>query len=97
MKYGFNRNAAPLFSMGQVFITPGAMNVLTTEEANTFLYRHCHGDWGLVCAEDAEENWFSVQNGYRIMSVYATYDGVAVWVITEWDRSCTTILLPEEY
>ena len=96
MKYGFNQ-AAPLFSMGQICITTGAMNVLTEEEVNSFLYRHCHGDWGLVCIEDEEENWFSIQNGYRLMSVYATYDEVIVWVITEDDRSITTVLLPEEY
>ena len=83
--------------MGRVYFTSGVMNTITQEEANTFLYRHCHGDWGLVCTEDAEENWFSLQNGYRLMSIYATYDGVTVWVITEADRSMTTILLPEEY
>ena len=93
MKY----NATPLFNMGQICITPGAMNMISQEEANTFLYRHSHGDWGCISAEDAEENWFSLQNGYRIMSVYTTYDGITVWVITEADRSCTTILLPEEY
>ena len=96
MKYCKNQSA-PLFAMGQIYITPGAMNVLNTAEVNNFLYRHCHGDWGLVCAEDAEENWFSLQNGYRLISVYATYDEVIVWVITEDDRSITTVLLPEEY
>jgi hypothetical protein len=64
----------------------------------TLLSRHVCGDWGEVCAEDARENDFSVDHGFRILSAYTlSTTGVKVWVITEADRSATTILLPDEY
>jgi hypothetical protein len=62
------------------------------------LWRHQRGDWGEVPAEDATENELSVTGGFRIMSVYVLpKTSVKVWVITEADRSVTTILLPDEY
>ena len=61
------------------------------------LYRHVTGDWGDLCEEDKQENEFSVKNASRILSAYTLRTGVKVWVITEADRSATTILLPEEY
>ena len=61
------------------------------------LARHLSGDWGEVCAEDAKENEFSLQHGFRLLSAYRLSDGTKIWIITEADRSATTFLLPEEY
>ena len=55
------------------------------------------GDWGYLDDEDKKENELSVKEGFRILSAYKLETGVKVWVITEWDRSVTTILLPTEY
>jgi len=62
----------------------------------TLLQRHASGDWGIVDKEDAKENDFSVENGYRILSAYMVADR-KIWLITEADRSSTTFLFPEEY
>jgi hypothetical protein len=62
-----------------------------------FLSRHQTGDWGIVCDDDKRENDFSVREGFRILSSYKTSNGEKLWVITEADRSVTTILLPSEY
>lgn len=61
------------------------------------LQRHQGGDWGELDAEDQQENDFSVQQGLRILSAYTLTTGVKVWLITEYDRSYTTLLLPSEY
>ena len=61
------------------------------------LARHLSGDWGEVCAEDAKENEFSLEHGFRLLSAYVLRDGTKVWIITEADRSATTILLFSEY
>lgn len=61
------------------------------------LVRHVTGDWGELEEEDKEENERSVEQGFRILSAYKLETGVKVWVITEWDRSVTTLLLPSEY
>jgi hypothetical protein len=87
------------FPLGRVVATPGALKAL--EEANQnafeFLKRHQAGDWGDLCEEDKDENEFSVRNGFRILSAYRTRNDVKIWVITEADRSATTVLLPHEY
>jgi hypothetical protein len=87
------------FSLGRVVATPGALKAL--EEANQnpleFLERHQAGDWGELCDEDKDENEFSVRNGFRILSAYRTRSNVKIWIITEADRSVTTLLLPHEY
>ena len=89
----------PLFPLGQVVGTPGALEAL--ERANQgpldVLSRHVAGDWGDLEEEDRAENDFSVQRDLRILSAYTLPTGVKVWVITEADRSATTILLPDEY
>ena len=88
------------FELGRVVATPGA--VLTMNLAGVFypaelLDRHASGDWGDVPPEDARENELSVREGYhRIISAYPVGEG-RVWVITEADRSATTLLLPSEY
>lgn len=65
--------------------------------AHRLLGRHQSGDWGDLSAEDIKENEFSVKEGFRLLSAYKLETGVKVWVITEADRSVTTILLPSEY
>ena len=88
-----------LFDLGQTFMTIGAREALkeSNQTANEFLARHQIGDWGLVCADDRRENDLSVKKGFRIFSAYKTSKGEKLWVVTEADRSLTTILLPSEY
>ena len=88
-----------LFPLGRLVATPGALDVLTHagQSPSEFLSRHQGGDWGECCEEDARENELSVKHGFRILSVYHTCKGEKLWVITEADRSATTLLLPSEY
>ena len=87
------------FEMGQLVATPSALKAI--EEAGTsffeYIRRHLNGDWGDICKEDAKENEFSLKNDLRLMSIYTLSNGVKIWIITEADRSTTTILLPEDY
>jgi hypothetical protein len=89
----------PKFSLGRIVATPGALEAL--QQANQspfeFIERHQAGDWGELCAEDIRENEFSLKNGFRLLSAYRTLHDVKVWIITEADRSVTTLLLPHEY
>lgn len=89
----------PLFALGQVVSTPGALEALeqAEEDALSFLTRHVIGDWGELDEEDRAENAFSVQHNLRILSAYTLSTGVKIWLITEADRSATTFLLPSEY
>lgn len=89
----------PKFSMGRIVGTPGAMAALEAagRDPMYLLRRHECGDWGDVCAEDAQSNDESVGAGLRLLSAYTLPDGVKVWIITEADRSSTCILLPDEY
>ena len=90
---------AAKFSLGQVVATPGALQALGVagDTPQTFLARHVTGDWGDLDAEDRAENDLSAMQGFRILSAYHLSDGTKIWIITEADRSSTTILLPEEY
>lgn len=87
------------FPLGRVVATPGALRALERAEQlpAEFLDRHVNGDWGEVPEEDKQENEFSVEHGFRILSAYTTSAGETIWIITEADRSYTTILLPSEY
>ena len=89
-------NAAK-FSTGQLLSTPGALEKVPPDEMLTALSRHVRGDWGEVGAEDRNENELSLQEGFRLLSVYHTQASIKFWIITEADRSATTVLLPEEY
>lgn len=88
-----------LFALGQLYITPGAMEALAEakQDALVLLTRHVTGDWGDMTDDDKRENDFSVNKRLRILSAYTLSTGVKVWLITEADRSATTFLLPEEY
>lgn len=92
-------NKRPLFSLGQVVATPGALMALKEAGQNPaeFLLRHVTGDWGDLDEHDRNENELALQKGLRLFSAYQTTKGVRIWVITERDRSATTILLPDEY
>jgi hypothetical protein len=89
----------PLFPLGQTVATPGALEALTQarQSPSAFLERHARGDWGEVCGEDAEANHNALLDEGRVLSAYCTALGVRLWIITEADRSVTTVLLPEEY
>jgi hypothetical protein len=87
------------FDLGQLVMTVGASEALLTAQhvPPEFLLRHKHGDWGDICAEDRHENERSLRLGNRLLSSYQTRTEEKLWIITEWDRSVTTLLLPEEY
>jgi len=89
----------PKFDLGQLVATPGALAALekTGQNAMEFLSRHVRGDWGELPDEDKTENRLSLEKGFRLLSSYRTAANDKLWVITEADRSVTTILLPEEY
>lgn len=97
------------FNSGRVVITPGALDLMEQiktdvvynlkempDPALHFLGRHLSGDWGDLCEEDKTENELSLKEGFRLFSAYETKHG-KLWIITEHDRSATTLLLPSEY
>ena len=89
----------PLFSSGRIVATPGALVLL--EEAkkspSEFLSRHLRGDWGDLCQEDRAENELGLKHDFRLLSSYPVTETDTLWIITEADRSVTTLLLPSEY
>lgn len=89
----------PRFPFGQIVATPGALQALEEagEQPATFLRRHVTGDWGEVDEHDRHENERSVECGCRLLSAYTLSTGTRLWIITEADRSSTTLLLPSEY
>lgn len=101
------QEAKPRFELGQLCYTPGAQALLQRYQVSPFqlLTRHVSGDWGEVCPEDAQANEDALEHGSRLFSVYLlpplaedpTLTAAKLWVITEADRSVTTLLLPEEY
>jgi len=90
----------PLFSLGQVVATPGAIDLLdrTGTNATGLLNRHQHGDFGDMTADDVAENMRALKNGDRVLSAYELGPNKEkLWILTEYDRSVTTLLLPMEY
>jgi hypothetical protein len=87
----------PKFFLGQVVITPAAKHAILDSEVRTALDRHIAGDWGDLCEADKAENELSLKEGFRLLSSYRAIDGTKFWIITEADRSVTTILLPDDY
>ena len=87
------------FELGQIVGTPGALEAMETAGhiPPEFLLRHKHSDWGELPEEDIAENERALRVGSRLFSVYMTLTVERLWVITEWDRSATRLLLPEEY
>ena len=89
--------SAAKFRAGRLMTTPNALARLTPEEIFTALSRHITGDWGDVDKHDREENELSLREGFRLWSVYRSARSGKFWVITEADRSQTTVLMPEDY
>jgi len=89
----------PAFELGQIVATPGALAAIKKagQQPGEFLTRHVNRDWGDLDEEDRKENESSLEHGFRLLSAYKTNAGDRLWIITEADRSVTTLLLPEEY
>jgi hypothetical protein len=89
----------PLFPLGRVVATPGALEALAQASQSPweFLARHARGDWGDVSEGDCQANDQALKDGSRLLSAYQTKTGTRLWVVTEADRSSTCLLLPDEY
>ena len=86
----------PRFPVGMTYATPGALALEV--DLTRYLHRHHCGDWGdELCAEDKAANEQALKDGSRLLSCYRTPAGDRLYIITEWDRSMTTIMLPSEY
>lgn len=85
------------FPLGQTVITQAAYRALELLEVKRAMLRHHCGDWGELCEEDQHANQQALRQGARVMSVYRDRSGTSFWIITEADRSVTTVLLPEDY
>ena len=102
MRQNHNTNQRPTvtrFALGQTFITPGAEEALQIagQTAIEFLRRHMSGDFGEVSDDDQRENELALKEGFRLLSNYRSAKGQKLWIITEADRSATTLLTPDEY
>jgi hypothetical protein len=91
--------SAAKFPLGQIVATPAAIEAMAEsgQAADFFLAQHAACNWGQVDAEDWQSNDEALKDGTRLLSAYTTLKGRKLWIITEWDRSATTILLPEDY
>lgn len=87
----------PLFPLGRLMITTSALSVLSQEDISVALGRHMRGDWGEVDIDDWRANELSLNDCARILSAYRSAKNIRFWIITEADRSQTTVLLPEDY
>ena len=90
------------FNPGQLVMTRGVNDMMANNEdfashVRLSVIRHMAGDWGNVSDEDRVENELAMQEGDRLFSVYKKEGLPKIWIITEWDRSVTTVLFPEEY
>src|ERR1700733_4892284 len=83
----------PKFPLGDIAATPNALNTIPNDEILNALSRHVRGDWGTLDAEDLKSNERALQFGGRLFSSYLTSQNVKFWIITEHDRSVTTVLL----
>src|SRR3569623_1726815 len=90
---------APTLRLGRMVATPGAITAMAAagQDPAELLARHRRGDWGIVCPDDRQANDDALRAGGRVLSAYKLADETRLWVITEADRSATTILLPDEY
>ena len=85
------------FRIGHIVSTPNALAHLTQEDILLGIQRHQAGDWGDVCGEDRLTNDQALVHGTRLLSAYRAANGTKFWIITEADRSATTVLLPDDY
>lgn len=89
----------PRFKLGRVVATPGALQAIEVsgDLPIVLLSRHLHSDPGALDQEDVAANEQAIECGFRILSAYLLVDGTKLWILTEADRSATTLLLPSEY
>lgn len=89
----------PRFRAGRLLMTAGVNDLVQRGVFNPgpYLQRHLDGDWGDLCDEDRRSNDTALKNGDRLFSSYRITPDLKLWIITEWDRSVTTLLLPDEY
>ena len=90
------------FKMGHMVMTRGVNDLVAENEAFAkfvaqSLASHSRGDWGNLSEEDRQENELSLKEGFRLFSAYETEGLPKIWIITEADRSATTVLFPDEY
>ena len=90
-------NIAQRFTLGRLVATPNALAQIPADDMLASLARHASGDWGDVCPEDWQANEQALCCGSRLFSAYHTGTGTKFWIITEADRSVTTVLMPEDY
>lgn len=89
----------PRFQPGQLVMTAGVNDLIQQGvfDATAYIQRHLNGDWGDLCDEDRQANDTALIHGTRLLSSYQVAPAATLWIITEWDRSVTTLLLPNEY
>jgi hypothetical protein len=87
----------PRFPLGRVVITHRASTVIPREDVMAALERFARGDWGDVDRHDAAQNEQDLQDGGRLLAAFHSSRGASFWIITEADRSVTSVILPEEY
>lgn len=92
-----NHIPVALFRLGRIVATSNALSRLSQDDILAAIRRHQAGDWGDLDDEDKRENQLSLEKGFRLFSVYHATSGVKFYVITESDRSVTTVLLPQDY
>ena len=85
----------PRFPLGRTVATSGA--IALNIDLTRYLFRHHCGDWGDLCDEDKRANEMALQRGERILSCYQLPEGQKIYILTEWDRSSTCVMLSEEY
>ncbi|MCW5556098.1 MAG: hypothetical protein KIS67_28575 [Verrucomicrobiae bacterium] len=88
---------SPCFSLGHLVATPNALAQIPDTEILASIKRHAGCDWGTLDADDLQANERALAQGGRLFSQYHSTQGVKFWIITEADRSVTTVLLPEDY
>jgi len=87
----------PQFELGQLCATPNLLSQVNHRDIEVALSRHLRCDWGEVCKDDWKANDLALREDTRLLSVYKSDGGVKFWIITEADRSVTTVLMPEDY
>ena len=97
MTHIYVMNEPGRFPLGALYVTAAVDRTIAPADISRALARHAKGDWGDVCPEDRAENELSLKEGYRLLSVYKDSQGATFWIITERDRSATTVLLPDDY
>jgi len=90
-------DSGPIFSLGEIVVTPGQAGQLHLGEIASAVRRHAGGDWGELDEPDRQVNYQRVEGGGPIASIYKSSSGLKFYVLTEADRRTTTVLLPEEY